>query len=343
LAAKQRIAWIDIARGIGIILVVFGHVLIGLSFSHADVREGFLAAAEYTIYTFHMPLFFVLAGLNVGHSMRKGPRRFLQDKLWTIAYPYVLWSLIQGSIQVLLPHMINTPHAAKSLALILWRPIGQFWFLYALFACHFLAFLCKGRRWALTLCAAAVLLSLHWISNGLVVAVATMFPFYVVGVCTSSLLLNWHPTQRTAFFSTLRLTGALLLCAHVGRGLANDQPYALPSLPAGVAGILLIIALSHLLHSLSASLSGMLVSLGQASFTIYILHVLVGAATRVALSHLGLSSLWTQLLLGTAAGVLIPFAIHLALQRVHLLVPLGLAPLRKPSGPGVDEQAALLA
>jgi fucose 4-O-acetylase-like acetyltransferase len=58
---NNRIKWVDIAKGIGIILVIVGHTI----------------ALEYSapIYTFHMPLFIFLSGfvfhLSQGkHSVR---------------------------------------------------------------------------------------------------------------------------------------------------------------------------------------------------------------------------------------------------------------------------------
>ena len=49
---KERIHWIDIAKGIAIMLVVIGHV-----------PDAFDAPFyRVAIYTFHMPLFFFLSG-----------------------------------------------------------------------------------------------------------------------------------------------------------------------------------------------------------------------------------------------------------------------------------------
>ena len=49
----KRLDWIDIAKGIGIILVVLGHTLV------PQVREtGFAGFLWIFIYNFHMPLFF---------------------------------------------------------------------------------------------------------------------------------------------------------------------------------------------------------------------------------------------------------------------------------------------
>ena len=48
-AEQSRADWIDVLKGIGIILVVIGHVN----------TKGFLVQ---WLYTFHMPLFFALSG-----------------------------------------------------------------------------------------------------------------------------------------------------------------------------------------------------------------------------------------------------------------------------------------
>ena len=50
----NRIEWIDIAKGIGIILVVIGH-----NFSDG---ENIIYLRKW-IYSFHMPLFFLLSGI----------------------------------------------------------------------------------------------------------------------------------------------------------------------------------------------------------------------------------------------------------------------------------------
>lgn len=47
---KERLDWIDIAKGFGIILVIVGHGLCGKKLS-------------YLIFSFHMPLFFLIDGI----------------------------------------------------------------------------------------------------------------------------------------------------------------------------------------------------------------------------------------------------------------------------------------
>src|ERR1700733_4806201 len=93
---KDRVEWADFAKGLGIFLVVLGHALGGLIQSGVlPAHSGFSFAIDY-IYSFHMPLFFFLAGLFVRSSARRPFRSYLANKISVIAYPYFLWSLITG-------------------------------------------------------------------------------------------------------------------------------------------------------------------------------------------------------------------------------------------------------
>ena len=70
---NNRIKWVDIAKGIGIILVIVGHTI----------------ALEYSapIYTFHMPLFFFLSGLFLNTDVKL--EAFIKKKAKSIlAYGY---------------------------------------------------------------------------------------------------------------------------------------------------------------------------------------------------------------------------------------------------------------
>ena len=55
---QPRIDFIDIAKGIAIILVVYGHCLRGLASANVVSTNSWLIITDYTIYTFHMPVFF---------------------------------------------------------------------------------------------------------------------------------------------------------------------------------------------------------------------------------------------------------------------------------------------
>lgn len=67
--APQRLDWVDVARGIGIIAVVVGHV-----WTRGPLRDA--------MYSFHMPLFFLLSGmLSRPHPVGAFTRRQLVSQM----------------------------------------------------------------------------------------------------------------------------------------------------------------------------------------------------------------------------------------------------------------------
>lgn len=83
MVAKQvnRIEWIDIAKGIGIILMVIGHTGIGANVSRF-------------IYSFHMPMFFVLSGILYNHEKYKSFRALLKARLYSLCIPYLVFTVV---------------------------------------------------------------------------------------------------------------------------------------------------------------------------------------------------------------------------------------------------------
>jgi len=130
-AEPKRIDWIDYAKGIGIILVVFGHVVRGLD--TAGFTSPYFDISDKFIYAFHMPLFFLLSGIFAEKWAKKSFKSAITNKLMTILYPYFLWSLIQGGFNILLSSVTSRSMGVADLARIIYEPIGQFWFLYSLF------------------------------------------------------------------------------------------------------------------------------------------------------------------------------------------------------------------
>ena len=76
----KRNADIDTVKGIGIFLVVFGHL---------NLQE----PAQTIIYSFHIPLFFVVSGLLFRRENFRGGKEFLVRRLRSLIIPYLLFAL----------------------------------------------------------------------------------------------------------------------------------------------------------------------------------------------------------------------------------------------------------
>lgn len=78
---KERLNTLDIAKGIGIIFVVIAHV-------------NYMPALLTPIYSFHMPLFFILAGVVFNKEKFQTFRAFIKRRWKTIIQPYLLFSIL---------------------------------------------------------------------------------------------------------------------------------------------------------------------------------------------------------------------------------------------------------
>jgi fucose 4-O-acetylase-like acetyltransferase len=139
---NNRTEWIDFAKGLCIILIVTGHIINGYLFSY-PVKETGLLLFSNIIYTFHVHVFFFFAGYLFHRSFSsRGIRDYIIEKIKTILYPYFIWSIIQGCVEVFLSNYTAVPLSSGELFRIIYEPISQFWFLYSLFIISILFAVC---------------------------------------------------------------------------------------------------------------------------------------------------------------------------------------------------------
>ena len=92
----MRQSWIDRWKGILILLVVLGHVAGGGANISVKGSESILLLVRDIIYLFHMPAFFVLAGICWRDS--DGWIRFLKRKSFRLLVPYIIFGVMSWVI-----------------------------------------------------------------------------------------------------------------------------------------------------------------------------------------------------------------------------------------------------
>lgn len=125
---KQRVGYFDIAKGIGIILVVIAHI----EYMPLELRQ--------YIVTFHMPAFFVISGMlmNLTNEKTREIKPILVHKFNRILLPYFIFSLIYP-ITYYLRYLIvgagySTEHFFQDLLVgVSLAGVSVLWFLPALF------------------------------------------------------------------------------------------------------------------------------------------------------------------------------------------------------------------
>jgi polysaccharide biosynthesis protein PslL len=87
---KSRIIWLDLAKGIAIILVVFGHSLIDIGLNN------------HYIYWFHMPAFFILTGMVfTPPNIWKKFKSFLSKRFKQLIIPYISFLVLITMVRYL--------------------------------------------------------------------------------------------------------------------------------------------------------------------------------------------------------------------------------------------------
>ncbi|MGH1374967.1 MAG: acyltransferase family protein [Alphaproteobacteria bacterium] len=325
----QREYWVDYAKAIGIVLVVYGHVARGLYGADLVISNNIYALLDSVVYSFHMPLFFFLSGLFFyGSFLKKGCGSFVLSKVDTVVYPYLIWSIMQGSIEVFLSQYTNGNVSYSEVSSLLWSPRAQFWFLYSLFfifavSAVLYAFLLKAKVSANIVTASLLIISVILYSCCsilpdvfLVQSFSQNFVFFIFGVFFSFYL-------KTDNFTRLPLA-LLFLCFFL---IGQFVYHIILELNYGDRGVLsLCLALISILFVVSVSVlidrkvrCSFAVFIGASSMAIYLMHILAGSGVRVILkSFLGIESYMVHLSVGMTVALFAPLLAVFILRRLNV-------------------------
>ncbi|HMG08151.1 MAG TPA: acyltransferase family protein [Mucilaginibacter sp.] len=319
--SDQRLSWVDYSKGIGIVLAVYGHVIRGLKEAGAIDDGTFFRYSDTFVYSFHMPLFFILSGYFFYDSFIKDPAKFTINKFKTLLYPFVIWSLLQTLVEVLLNKFTNTKIPPEALITCIFIPRDQFWFVYALF----FIFILNALFFRITK------------KFGLYISIATWFIYW-------GFHYNLGPFNQTfqyliffnigiifsrfnkQFFVLLKSNKLLLLNIFLFTLFEylyfsitkNTRSFHFLFITVAVLGSLIIMQLSE--RAVLNKILIFFIFLGKESLAIYLVHILVASGTRVILLKiLHIYSPVVNILAGTILGIVIPLIIYsFAVKRPYL-------------------------
>lgn len=317
----RRVNWVDYAKGIGIFLVVLGHTIRGLVNSAILPSSTIVKVSDQWIYAFHMPLFFFLSGLFIERSIEKPLRDFIINRLKVIAYPYLVWSLLQSLLQVMTSRYTNHPLLLTDLWRILYQPIMQFWFLYTLFVILVVYAIAHklGASSAIFLLISIGVYCLY--SSG--INLGSWGVIYLV--CRYALYLSLGALIGSQFNMLPRLievkTWTLLILIWSGFFLVGfavrlnvvENTWAVPLV--AILGITSAIALAILLERFDVA--HFVEQWGRLSLEIYVVHTIASAMLRIVLQKLfGFVEPVPHLILGTIIGIYAPIGLALICHRI---------------------------
>lgn len=308
----ERVAFVDYAKGICIIMVVMMHSVLGVE--KAAGETSWMHAAVAFATPFRMPDFFLISGLFLSRAIDRDWRDYLDRKVVHFAYFYLLWLGINFLIRA--PQMAEDGGFAGVLnqfLLAFIEPFGIMWFIYMLPVFFVATKAMRRLPWWLVLGVAAGLEAAH-IETGWTVIdeFARRFVFFYAGYVFAPRIFD----AAAAVAARPRLAGLGLAVWAAVNGLAVYVGWASApgiSLALGAAGALAVVAVASLLAK--AGTAQALRACGQASIVVYLAFFLPMAATRTLLLRTGIvPDLGTVGVLVTAAGVVVPL-IFAALTR----------------------------
>jgi len=135
----ERSIWIDHLKGLGIIFIIFGH-----SISCPDFLINYF-------FSFHVPLFFFIAGINFNKTLLEDFNLFLKKRIMRLLIPYIFFNLLSYGFWIIRIKFFNIPQEVPILRPLLGILYGNghnkwlihnepLWFFICLFTTQLLLF-----------------------------------------------------------------------------------------------------------------------------------------------------------------------------------------------------------
>ncbi|MGL5414469.1 MAG: acyltransferase family protein [Clostridium sp.] len=323
----KRENWLDQSKGLGIILVVLGHVILGfLNANMYSDKKGLLEYIFFTIYSFHMPLFFIISGYLYKKtwkikSMEDLKKRII-NKMIALGIPYILFSLFFGITKLMMNGSTNSEITIKDILKIPIHPIGPYWFLYALMGLFIVVPILEYAKintkiiliiaLMCTIFSNIFMIKIVFISDTL----QNILYFYIG--CILYEIFNYRKYFK---LKSVMLGGNIVLLIIY---LIINILYFKINKCMIVTNILIGIILAStasifiILVFYKKNKNNTLSKLGELSLPIYLMHIILTSGIRIVFIKLGIASFTIQVLFGTLLGIIIPIIIYELITKIKL-------------------------
>lgn len=326
----RRIDWVDIAKGIGVLFVVFGHAVQGVVDSQGLAYPNVIWLTKNFIYSFHMPLFFFLSGLFIEKWLSLDIKTAVIKRMPLMA-SYFFWSLVTGICMEIVKKYTN---AGLGIADVLKSPIipfSQYWYLYVLFLLSMITWflmnsILKEEKhlvyFALVLFIASPWVPYVWVLN----KVVTFYIFFVLGYYFGKNKLFAQITQiRWAVVALLAFVGSLPIYFILLDSENNLSKYAF--FVTASSGSWLVFYLSSLitrknLEKAKYSIYNILSFLGKQSLLFYVVHLIPLAMVRIIMIKLlNINDLWIVVFGSFIFSMLVSYMTYFVLAKIGKMYP----------------------
>lgn len=317
----MREAWVDSVKGFGIVLVVVGHVILGIL--DAKMFTNFKFIMEYIIYfiySFHMPLFFIISGYLYSKTWHINNLKEYKDrmvnKVIALYITYVVFCLSYSIVKFIMSNSTNSKIGLNKIISVLFKPIGPYWYLYTLIGLFivipYLDLKITNKKKILISSFILMFISSYFSTPIAIInyTIKYMFYFYL-----GSILFNFkkYINKNSIFIISLIYLTVNVVYFYFTRETKITNVFV--STILAVTGSLIIIYLFK-----SGSIQNTLLNyLGKLSLPIFLIHGFLTSGLRIIFIKLGINSLLIHILAGTFLGIFIPIIIYKFSRRYKFL------------------------
>lgn len=320
----KRYIWVDNLKLVACLLVVVGHLYMSIMAGGWISEDNILYCWPIqTVYTFHVPLFFVCSGFlyQATAPCDWGIKKHIgniKKKAIALGVPYVTFSSITLLLKNVFSEEVNNA-ATPFLKTLLVEPIAPYWYLYTLFLLFCLIPPAVGIRKQKTLIEMCVLtciikvLYVVWLSD------KAPIPDSIAKVMTSALwfcmgmTIAEFPFKKNKIFSVV--AGGSIILACFFSYFVYWRPNESKLIQFCFASVFTI-AITYLFQSKEQYDSNGLVRYSVRYFMpVYVLHTIAAAGVRTILLKIGITSGVLHFIIGCGVSVFIPIVIYMIAEK----------------------------
>jgi uncharacterized membrane protein YcfT len=319
-ADESRIAWVDYAKGLCIILVVMFHTV--NHYEEAVGAQGWMRWIVEFSKPFRMPDFFLISGLFLSRTINSSLREYIDKKVVHFGYFYLMWL---GLTLLLTDNDTLRSNPVEFAKLYLWnivQPTGVLWFVHMLAIFYVVTRMVRRLpKWAVLLAAAALQVAHQalWIDTQSFIANRFMdyFVFFFLGYAIHGAVFAIADRARGKAWFTV----ATLAAWGVGNYLLTQQgvhhlPFA--GLFLGLAGAIAVVEIAAVLSKFKSA--RFIRYCGQNSIVIYLTFFFpMTALERFLAGNQMIPDVgWASFAI-LVISVLLPLGFHLAIKKTPLI------------------------
>lgn len=304
----KRIAVLDIAKGIAILIVIFGHCLNSFSTNPALTVSTSMVYTTHSITQFIMPIFFFISGIFAVSAAKKDLKATLSSRFRRLAVPYFTWGFLFAVFKEIGGNAANNPAGIKDFLMSPIMPWSLFWFLYVMLFVYVIFLVTmkilgikKGQPVLLILSAAAFIFAPYTPYIWILPLLCNFMVFFCIGSYFPEIIKKWSEKMSVLQFLFSAILCVVVFYIFIEFEIVDHRIYThYYQVVIATAATYFIFSLSWIIENVSEKLFELLDFFGLKTMEIYVSHSFVLGVLRVIFQKIfGYEYLWERVFIMT--------------------------------------------